>query len=318
MTRWMALRLATGPALLAIILGSTDLGFIATRLAAFDVFWLMPIAALSLVQFVVSAWRWRFTAHQLGLTMSRRRALADYYLAVFLNQCLPAGVLGDVSRAWRHGRAVQRPWPAAQAVLLERVSGQVAFAVVTLASLPLAPGVMAGLAAYPITVGSAAVALGLVAALGWRHVRRHPAGVVPRGLLAPRVWPKQLAASLIVVATYVGVYVLSARAIGVARPLTGLLPLIPPVLLAMAVPVSVAGWGLREGAAAVVWLAAGLPAAEGVAISLAYGAVNLALALPGLGVLLWDRPGPRPDPDGADGGDAHARRSRSKRTSGPS
>lgn len=316
--RWTALRLVTGPALLAVILWSTDLGFIAARLAAFEGLWLAPIVVLSLVQFVVSAWRWRFTALQLGLPMSRRRALADYYLAVFLNQCLPAGVLGDVSRAWRHGREMQRPWPAAQAVLLERVSGQFAFAVVTLASLPLAPGVMAGLAAYPITAGSAVLALSLVAALGWRHIRRQPAGVVPRGLLARRVWPRQLAASLIVVVTYVAIYVLSARAIGVARPLTSLLPLIPPVLLAMAVPVSVAGWGLREGAAAVIWLAAGLPAAEGVAISLAYGAVNLALALPGLAVLLWDRPVPQPDPDLPTEGDAYARRSRSKSTSGPS
>ena len=41
----------------------------------------------------------------------------------------------------------------------------------------------------------------------------------------------------------------------------------------VAIPLSVAGWGIREGAAALVWQAAGLEAAEGVAASVSYGVV---------------------------------------------
>ncbi|NNM34814.1 MAG: UPF0104 family protein, partial [Gemmatimonadetes bacterium] len=51
-------------------------------------------------------------------------------------------------------------------------------------------------------------------------------------------------------------------------------------------PISVAGWGLREGAAALLWSAAGLTTAEGVAVSVAYGLIVLLSTLPGLAVLL--------------------------------
>jgi hypothetical protein len=57
------------------------------------------------------------------------------------------------------------------------------------------------------------------------------------------------------------------------------------VLLAMALPLSMAGWGLREGAAALLWAAAGLDVAQGVAISISYGLVVLLSTLPGAWVL---------------------------------
>ena len=66
------------------------------------------------------------------------------------------------------------------------------------------------------------------------------------------------------------------------------------VLLAMAIPLSIAGWGVREGAAALVWQAAGLDPAQGVAISISYGVVILLSSLPGALMLL--RRGPE---DGA-------------------
>jgi hypothetical protein len=48
----------------------------------------------------------------------------------------------------------------------------------------------------------------------------------------------------------------------------------------------VAGWGIREGAAALIWHAAGLDVAEGVAISISYGVVVLLSSLPGALMLL--------------------------------
>ena len=74
--------------------------------------------------------------------------------------------------------------------------------------------------------------------------------------------------------------------------LTALLPLVAPVLVTMLLPVTVAGWGLREGAAAALWHAVGLTAADGVAISVAYGLLVLVSSLPGLLFLGFTPPGP--------------------------
>jgi len=75
-------------------------------------------------------------------------AMREYYLAGFLNQVLPGGVVGDVNRAWRHARApVGEPLSGkatraiVHAVMLERLSGQ-------LVLLPVAVLAMA----VPVTI----------------------------------------------------------------------------------------------------------------------------------------------------------------------
>jgi hypothetical protein len=65
-----------------------------------------------------------------------------------------------------------------------------------------------------------------------------------------------------------------------------MLPLALLVLLAMGHPINIAGWGPREGAAAWVFGAAGLTAAQGVATSVVYGVMTLVAVLPGGVVLL--------------------------------
>ena len=80
--------------------------------------------------------------------------------------------------------------------------------------------------------------------------------------------------------------VAAARAVGVETPMPILLPLVAPVLMAMLVPMTVAGWGARAGAAAALWAAVGLPGAEGVAVSVAYGLLVLFASVPGAVVLL--------------------------------
>ena len=99
--------------------------------------------------------------------------------------------------------------------------------------------------------------------------------------LTPGAFAAQVVSAAVVVATYLTTFVLAARAVGVETPLSILLPLVAPVLMSMLIPVTVAGWGLREGAAAVLWGVAGLTAADGVAVSVAYGLLVLAGSTPG-------------------------------------
>ena len=62
---------------------------------------------------------------------------------------------------------------------------------------------------------------------------------------------------------------------GRSAPPSQLLPLALLVLLAMAVPLNIGGWGPREGVAAWAFGAAGLGAAQGVATAVAYGVLAL-------------------------------------------
>lgn len=290
-------RLCVSVGLLIALAAWLDVGQIAERLRGMRPSWVGLALALSVVQVVVSAWRWRFTAGRLGIELPFSVALREYYLAMFLNQVIPGGVVGDVSRAWRHARAGSTPQSAGgsavRAVILERASGQVVMAIVatlSLAALPLSFG--AGWWWGVLAAG--AVGVGFWAWLSGRRLGE--TSLVDRfwrdaqvALFSGSAFPLQFASSTVVVVTYLMTYLVAARAIGVDTSVWVLLPLVAPVLLTMLVPVTVAGWGMRESAAATLWGAAGLTVVDGVAISVAYGLVVLLSTLPGALVLAGGR-----------------------------
>lgn len=274
-----------------------DPAAIAGHIDGVDPRWLIAALAVGTLQFALSAERWRRTAARLDVPLGKRRALADYYIAGFANQVLPGGVLGDAGRAWRHSRSSGQTGPAVRAVILERASGQAMLLLAVLVTLvATAPGQrLLELLIERLNPSTKpawmAVALGLVllGALTF-IVTRH--GRLPRwltslgrdanhALLARRAWPIQLLLSLIVLASYCAMFAFAGRMIGAEVSTSMLFVLAPVVLLAMLLPISVAGWGVRETAAAGVWVAMGWPAAEGVAISVAYGVLCLVASLPG-------------------------------------
>ena len=61
--------------------------------------------------------------------------------------------------------------------------------------------------------------------------------------------------------------------------------LVPPVMLITMLPISIAGWGVREATMGLAFGYAGLMANEGVNISLLYGAVSFIVGA--IGGLVW-------------------------------
>jgi hypothetical protein len=108
---------------------------------------------------------------------------------------------------------------------------------------------------------------------------------VRRGLLSAPTWPGVLLTSVLIVAGHWVMFVVAVRAVGSTAPLETLLPLGLLVLVASGLPINVAGWGPREGAAAWLFGAVGLGASAGVAAAATYGVLALVATAPGLLVL---------------------------------
>jgi hypothetical protein len=193
-----------------------------------------------------------------------------YYRSQFLNSTLPGGVLGDVHRGWRHGRDAGDVSRGVLAVAWERVAGQVV-------QLVLAALILLVLAS-PLSSTRPMVAAGGLVLVG--------AAVLLGGPLVRRVWPGVVLASTLAVAGHVTVFLIAARVAGVDASLGELVPLAMLVLVAMSVPLSIAGWGPREGMAAWAFSAAGVGAAQGVATAVVYGVMSFAACLPGAAVVL--------------------------------
>ena len=259
-----------GAAALGLLAGA-DLGLIVLALVLLH------------VQIVASALRWRVTAAQLGQPLGRRQALAEYYLAALANIALPGGVLGDAGRAVR-ARGAVGVRASAQAVVIERLMGQILLFAV------LVPGLMlwALPGRGPVLAGVAAVALASWAALRWGPQPARDFAAASWRAWAP-VWRTQLGLSVIVLASLVGAFAACSAAVGAPLAAGATMVLVPLTLVAMLLPISVGGWGLREGAAVVLWPVAGFSAEAGVAASIAFGLTALAAALPGLLVPALDK-----------------------------
>lgn len=299
------LQLVLSVGLLVLLFLVIDAGEITAHFAHLDLRWVGPALAMLVLQIALLAWRWRFTAGRLGLHMTYGHALREYYLGVFLNQLLPGGILGDVSRAWRHARLAQRTRTVVHAVVLERLGVQSLMLGIALMSLALMPALQPALADY--WVWAAIAAAWVIGLAVWGARSRFPAIRVlvaelrsdaRRAFLPLPVLLAQFATALLATAANLAAFVAAARALGVDVPLGTLLPMVAPVLLVMMLPISIAGWGARESAAALLWAASGMAAAEGVAVAVAFGLLFLLAALPGaFGLIAWRKPQFVPDPE---------------------
>ena len=294
-----------GPSLLRLAAGGAVVWFLVREMGAapFEdglraVTWQAVVAAVTLTALttVCSAWRWRVVARALGVDIGLRGATGAYYRSLFLNSVLPGGVLGDVHRAVTHGRSAGDVARGVRAVAWERLWGQVIQAVVTAVVLvtlpspvrPALPYVLAGIAGI---AGCAALVVGVAARRGRSRPARAARAVAAdlrRGLLVPGVWPQLTLASLLVVAGHTATFVIAARVAGCTAPLGELIALLMVVQTAVVIPLSIGGWGLREGAAAWAFAAAGLGAANGVTVATLYAVIMLIAVAPGAGLLLGD------------------------------
>jgi len=294
-----------GLSLLRLAAGVVVLWFLVRRVGAApfedglrSVTWQAVGAAVTLTALttVCSAWRWRVVAQALGVDIGLPGAAGAYYRSLFLNSVLPGGVLGDVHRAVTHGRRAGDVARGVRAVAWERLCGQVIQAVVTAVVLltlpspvrPALPYVLAGLAGV---AGCAALVVGVAARRGRSRPARAArtiAADLRRGLLVPGVWPQVTLASLLVVAGHTATFVIAARVAGCTAPLGELVALLMVVQTAVVIPLSIGGWGLREGAAAWAFAAAGLGVVSGVTAATLYAVIMLAAVTPGAGLLLGD------------------------------
>jgi uncharacterized membrane protein YbhN (UPF0104 family) len=220
-------------------------------------------------------------------------------IGTFFNQTLPSTVGGDIVRTWFLARAAGHWKAAVYATFVDRAVGLIWLAVLVLVCLPWSLAIISN------PVGQAAITL-----IGIAGVTGPIAIVTIAQILKGRVqrWPVMQHVADIAVALHraaasrhpgitvaglsVTIHLLTvsvtwcgAQAIGAQFDPGDALLLIPPVTLVSAVPISIAGWGVREGAMVAAFVYAGLPEGDGLAVSVLYGAQLFTIGC--LGGLLW-------------------------------
>ena len=262
--------------------------------------WLACAVLVLTLQTVLSAQRWRITAGRLGLWLSGSEAVREYYLAQVVNQTLPGGFVGDAGRIVR-ARHRAGLYISGQAVVYERVAGQMGLVAILVLGVMLSQihrtgwvwpewrGAYTSHLLLLLFIGPAVmiVALRLLAKRAGsvaRFIASFKQAVTARDVVLP-----QIVLSLATALCNVAAFAICAQAIGASMPLVAMLTFVPLILFSMLIPLSVSGWGIREGAAALMFPIFGATASQGLATSVVFGLVFLVTVLPGL-VVIWLRP----------------------------
>lgn len=239
-----------------------------------------------------SALRWRILLGFFRLQVGFFTCLRLQAEAMAVNLVLPGSVGGDAFRVWWVGRARRRYWDAFSSVLADRFSSLLVLLLVSIPLLGFGSARVEGGA--PLVLGLAAsmlVGFAFLAAFPLRRsLMRRPQWqlltrlvfVVRRMFRGLRRTVLVLVLSLLVQATtFTAMYAaMAAIAPSLAR-LDAAVLATALSSIASAVPLTLAGIGLREGAIVLTLMAFGLDAAQAAAVAAVFGLCIFAQCVPG-------------------------------------
>lgn len=275
----------------------------------------LPAVLLAGLAYPLQAWRWQLLLRAQGLTLPSRWVHRVFWIGNFFNSFLPGGVAGDALRfgyVWREHP--DRKAAAAASLIADRLLGLGALC--ALASLALGLHLArstGGAEIWALLLASTAAAGGLLA-VGWSATRTRwweplSARILGRdraaalhdaaGALGGR--PAILTAAVML---SVAVWLLDfaslwllAHSVGLAVGPLGMTVAAAAAYVAAALPISIGGHGVREGALVATMALLGLGTGQDGLVALlavAFWAVAVAWSLVGGAVWLVSPPPGRP------------------------
>jgi glycosyltransferase 2 family protein len=295
-------------ALLGWLLARIELGPVLARLSSIDAGWAVAAVAIMAAQILLTGWRWALIARVIGAPLAIEPALRLTLVGHFFSQTLPSAIGGDAVRGFLAAREGMPGTKAASSVIIDRGTALVLMVVLIGVLLPLFfarvpdPAWRTGVSILvAASIGGLAVFLLIgerAATLLGRHRFTAPFATLARELRrvlvgAPESKIILITAIIVHLLVATGAYTI-AQGLGIAISLVDCWVMIPPVVLLTTLPISIAGWGVREGATVALLGFVGVTPADALATSVAFGLVLIVVGIPG-GVL-WlraQRSGPR-------------------------
>jgi uncharacterized membrane protein YbhN (UPF0104 family) len=295
----LAARILVSAALLYFAFRGINFAAIQSRLSQINAGWFLLAVLATIFQVFLGALRWREISVRCDAPLGTGQAFRYNMIGAFFNQTLPSTIGGDAMRLWlvRHTGAGWRA--ATYSVLVDRAIGLIALALIVVASLPwsydLIGNARGRLALLLVDVGAISAGLGflLLGRLPWpwlktfwplRHI--HACSVIANEVIFNRSsGPKIAVLSLMIHVTTVVIAWCVVRSIAASVGFEQLFMLVPPIMLITMLPISIAGWGVREATMMVAFGYAGLVQTDGTVVSLLFGASSFVVGA--IGGLVW-------------------------------
>jgi len=283
-------RLALTLGLLGILFVSADLQAVWDLLRSVDVRLYAVCSAISTVGMGLRALRWHAVLQAVGARVSFKRALYLCYVGAFFNIFLPSGLGGDVIRVLEIGPGASKQ-QATGTILVERLAGFAVLFGLALITLPYAAQFLPSQVTAFIALLTFGV-LGVTALLLEGKLLRRLMAHFPKAIsLAGDTWLGQTydvitacgwgalgraaLISLVFNLSIVGSNWLVARALGLEVPLWAVALILPIISATLLIPLSISGFGVREGVVVLLLAQVGLNTDQGLLLSLAWYGLDI-------------------------------------------
>jgi uncharacterized membrane protein YbhN (UPF0104 family) len=292
-------QLAISVGLIVWVLRQVDLSGLEARLA--DITFVPVILAVTAMffQMAVGAYRWRRINDILGIESSFGWHWREVMAGLFFSQLLPSSIGGDAYRIWAVARGLGYGFVRGTlSVISDRALGLAALLGLiglTLPVLALLIGLSEAFCALTLVVAIGLAFFALIVGYGkvpfwlsWLKITQAlmaPAIALKRILSLNGEFKVQLAIGLVIHFLPAFTLLMLAASFGVVLSPLEALVLMPPVMLLSILPISVAGWGVREGVMVAAFALLGRDAHDAVVLSVAFGLVMLLIGL--LGGIIW-------------------------------
>jgi uncharacterized membrane protein YbhN (UPF0104 family) len=293
------LKILVSAALLYFSLRKVNLADLVARIDVSSLGWLGVAIAVTFLQIFIGVLRWREISAECGAPLPTRQAMRFNVIGTFFNQTLPSSIGGDAVRLWLVARNGAGWRAATYSIFVDRAIGLIALAVIIVASLPLSyrliidPNGRSALLLVDFAALAGGLGFLLLGRLNWPWLKHwwgthhiHACSVIANRVLFGREHGLKVAVlSLLVHVLAVVIAWCVVQSIAAPVMFGQIFQLVPPVMLITMLPISIAGWGVREASMGLAFGYAGLMTNEGVNISLLYGAVSFIVGL--VGGVVW-------------------------------
>ena len=259
--------------------------------------------SVQVLQVLVANIRWYMILNFMSIHVKYFKLLRYLWIGLFFNQTLPSSVGGDAMRGYCLYNSQRCTISESTiVVLLDRFVGLLGLAFLILLLSPLSLYLLPGEASKELILSAISLFFILIGIIFTLDVNPFMRRIIPqkfealfsfskssRGL----VFSKSPGISMTILSlcihilSIVSVYLL-AISMGLTVTWMSLLLIIPLVIFFIALPISIAGWGVREGFMVLGLWYLGVSSEEALALSIVFGLSTLIVSIPGSAIWLLE------------------------------
>jgi hypothetical protein len=277
-----------------------DFAVVSKYIQRADVPLLLMGLTLAVLSTVLASYRWGRITRILGLAAGWRFYLSSYFKGSFFNQALPGSIGGDAVRVIDLHESGKNWSESFYAVFIDRIAGLAGLLIINLLALAAMPNFLprSFSAAIALICLSGLVFLVLIFVFKRIGFLRRIKVLSKLYELSSAFWSVystkrealiQIGVSILVHLFSVLCIFALARAVRLDYEPWIYCLLMPPVFLMMIIPVSLAGWGVRESIMVTLFSLIGADKAAILAVAMLYGVTVIVASLPGAFVWLSEK-----------------------------